>query len=93
MLVWNFWKTSYKSVFKLFEKYLGWLVKFIEWKKKHSNIWSKELVYEKTFWLSSHTPGYSLKSCPGLSLFGFFFAKLRAVKICFLNSEASFVLT
>ena len=38
---------------------------FIEGKKKRSNIWSKDLVYEKTFRLSSHTPGYSLKSCPG----------------------------
>ena len=37
---------------------------FIE-RKELSNIWSYDLVYEKTFRLSSHTPGYSLKSCPG----------------------------
>ena len=41
---------------------------FFERKNKRSNIWSKDLVYEKTFQLSSHTPGYSLKSCPGQGL-------------------------
>ena len=34
-------------------------------KKKRSKIWSTDLVYEKIFWLSSRTPGYSLKLCPG----------------------------
>ena len=38
-------------------------------KKKRSNVWSKDLVHEKTFRLSGHTPGYSLKSCPGQALF------------------------
>ena len=41
------------------------VILFIERKKKRLNIWSKDLVYEKTFWLLSHTPGYSVKSCPG----------------------------
>ena len=33
--------------------------------KPTKRIWFKDLVYEKTFRLSSHTPGYSLMSCPG----------------------------
>ena len=34
-------------------------------KKKRLKLWSKDLKYEKTFRLSSDTPGYNLMSCPG----------------------------
>ena len=33
--------------------------------KKGFQKFGPSLVYEKTFWLSSHTPRYSLMSCPG----------------------------
>ena len=38
-----------------------WMLLVIE-RKKALKIWSNELVYEKTYRLSSHTTGYSLMS-------------------------------
>ena len=56
---------------------------FVEKKKKNAQkIWSKDLVYEKTFQLSNHTPGYSLMSCPG-QVFLLFIQILRLKRTLF----------
>ena len=59
--------TVFKNLTKYFERLFcrSIYICLLNEEKKRLNIWSKDLVYEKTFRLSSHTPGYSLKSCPG----------------------------